>query len=181
MGHNISREWQLSLFMECNGICWLASSSNYPMAYNWLINWLYVRALVCATNLVPRSHLCARMSTIWFWFVNVWQQRANTINSLHTPSSCFSGIVIGHFFIFSRNPIGKKRWPMVWDVYSVVQQTEQICFYQYIFLENIGKCRIIIPGKDVNVVACNFGTYAWIFIICDRSWKSTLTICFNFC
>ena len=27
-----------------------------------------------------------------------------------------------------------------------------ICFYQYIFLENIKKCRIVIPGKDVNVV-----------------------------
>ena len=42
---------------------------------------------------------------------------------------------------------------MVWAVYSVVQQTEQICFYQYIFLQNIRKCRIVFPGKDVNVVA----------------------------
>ena len=26
-----------------------------------------------------------------------------------TPSSCFPGIVIGHFCIFFRNPIGKNR------------------------------------------------------------------------
>ena len=97
-----------------------------------------------------------------------------------TPSSSFPGIIIGHFCVFSRDPIGKNRsvlsvekpfllyagktktnkpliycptqWFMVWDVYSVVQQTEKICFYQYIFLENIRKCRIRIPGKDVNVV-----------------------------
>ncbi len=41
---------------------------------------------------------------------------------------------------------------MVWAVFLVVQQTEQICLYQYLFLENIGQCRIVIPGKDVNVV-----------------------------